>query len=67
MQPYLDERKCPAQQQMCQVTSACDQNAVSYIADDQAALGGRIEFDLEKCDGCGACVPACCGGAISMR
>ncbi len=28
---------------------------------------GRIDFDLERCNGCGVCVDACCGSAIELQ
>jgi len=67
VQPYIVDKKCPAQKDLCKVIAACPDGAVSYIEDDQAALGGRIFFDLGRCGGCGQCVAACCGAAIEMR
>jgi Pyruvate/2-oxoacid:ferredoxin oxidoreductase delta subunit len=67
LKPYLSDRRCPAQQSMCTLFAACPQEAVAYVADEAAPLGGRITFDHERCDGCGKCVEACCGHAVEMR
>ena len=67
MRPVLDERKCPAQGQICPAIPACTEGAIRYVRDDQAPLGGRIVFDTEKCNECGACVTACCGAAIELQ
>jgi len=66
MKPVLNERKCPAQEQICRAIPACPENAITYIADEHALLGGRIVFNDECCTGCGECVEACCGSAIEM-
>ena len=63
----LDERNCPAQPKICPAIPACPENAIRYLPDPASRLGGRIEFDLDKCNGCEACVTACCGQAITMR
>ena len=65
--PCLLDRKCPAQQMVCTVISACARGAVTYVEDETEPLGGRIEFDYERCDGCGICATLCCGHAIEMR
>jgi Pyruvate/2-oxoacid:ferredoxin oxidoreductase delta subunit len=67
MKPVLDERKCPAQGQICLAIPACPEGAIQYVIDDAAKLGGRIVFDEERCNGCGACVDACCGAAIELK
>ena len=67
MKAFVDERKCPAQSNICPVLSACPQSAVTYQPDETAPLGGRILIDLERCDGCGQCVTDCCGHAIELR
>jgi Pyruvate/2-oxoacid:ferredoxin oxidoreductase delta subunit len=67
MKPVLDERKCPAQGQICLAIPACPEGAIQYVIDDAAKLGGRIVFDEERCNGCGACVEACCGAAIELK
>ena len=66
MKPHLIARKCPAVKEMCKAIEACAQGAILYIEDEKAPLGGRIEFNHEKCDGCGLCATACCGNAIEM-
>ncbi len=67
MKAFVDERKCPAQKDICLVFSACPKNAVTYHPDESLPLGGRITIDLEHCDGCGQCVIACCGHAIELK
>jgi Pyruvate/2-oxoacid:ferredoxin oxidoreductase delta subunit len=67
MKPYLLDRRCPAQKDLCKAIAACSKGAVRYIVDEQAPLGGRIIFDYDQCDGCGQCVTECCGKAIEMR
>ncbi len=67
MKPVLDERKCPAQEQICPAIPACTEGAIAYVADAGARLGGRIVFDYEKCNECGVCVAACCGSAIELK
>jgi flavoprotein len=67
MKPYLNERKCPAQEQVCLAIPACTRGAIFYLADATLPLGGQIVFEMEKCDGCGDCAKACCGNAIELR
>jgi Pyruvate/2-oxoacid:ferredoxin oxidoreductase delta subunit len=67
MKPVLNERKCPAQGQICKAIPACPEGAITYVADDRARLGGRIVFDETRCNGCGICMEACCGAAIDMK
>jgi ferredoxin len=45
----------------------CHVKAFSYVEDENEPIGGRIEIDPEKCDGCGKCVALCCGNCIEMR
>jgi ferredoxin len=45
----------------------CPVQAFSYVEDEKEPIGGRIEIDLEKCDGCGKCVSVCCGSCIIMK
>jgi ferredoxin len=67
MEPVLDKRRCPVQPQMCKAIPACPTGAITYVEDEEEPLGGRIEFDLSKCDGCGKCAEECCGKAIEMK
>lgn len=67
MKPVLDKRKCPAQPNLCLAIPACVREAIRYVADEKERLGGKIVFDYDRCDGCGACVTACCGNAIEMK
>ena len=67
MKAVLNQRKCPAQAQICKAIPACPEGAITYIVDDEAPLGGRIIFDETRCTGCGTCVEACCGAAIDLK
>jgi ferredoxin len=67
MEPVLEKRRCPAQPQLYKAIQACPTGAIAYVEDEQEPLGGRIEFDQSKCDGCGKCAEECCGKAIAMR
>ena len=67
MKPILDKRKCPAQGKTCPAIPACSEEAIHYVLDARARLGGHIVFDYEKCNGCGVCVSACCGSAIELK
>jgi len=67
VKPVLNERRCPAQGQICPAIPACTENAIIYIKDKNARLGGRIVFDYEKCNECGICVTKCCGSAIELN
>jgi hypothetical protein len=50
MKPYLIDRKCPAQEDICKAIQACPVvGAIYYIADEKAKLGGRILFDYALC------------------
>jgi ferredoxin len=66
MKPFLNKRKCPAQELVCKAIPACPENAIIYVADASLPLGGRILLDDELCNACGACVGACCGNAIEL-
>jgi Pyruvate/2-oxoacid:ferredoxin oxidoreductase delta subunit len=66
LKPALNERKCPAQEQLCKAIPACPEGAIAYVADEKAPLGGRIVFDETRCNGCCACADACCGAAIEL-
>ncbi len=68
MKPYVIERRCPAQKDVCKAIAACpSEGAIYYVADAQAPLGGRILFDYGKCTECGLCASECCGKAIEMK
>jgi Pyruvate/2-oxoacid:ferredoxin oxidoreductase delta subunit len=67
MKPILNERKCPAQGQICKAIPACPEGAISYVVDEELPLGARIVFDYEKCNECGICITECCGSAIEPR
>lgn len=66
MRPYINEKKCYVNPQICTAIKGCDQNAISYIEDDEEPLGGKIIFDYEKCNECGNCAKVCCGDAIDI-
>ena len=65
MKAVLDERKCPAME-TCPAIPACPEGAIRHVANRNAKLGGRIVIELAICTGCGDCVTACCGNAISL-
>ena len=67
MKPTIDRAKCAAQPVICPPLKDCPKLAFSYVEDEDEPLGGRLEIDLEKCDGCGICVDICCGHCIEMR
>ncbi|MBP7402579.1 MAG: hypothetical protein KBA30_08180 [Clostridia bacterium] len=64
MRPVVDKRKCSAQPQICPPMKACPVQAIRYVEDEDEPIGGRIEIDYGLCDGCGKCVPLCCGECI---
>ncbi len=66
MAPFIDKRKCPAQNEICKVISACPTGAISYVADKSERLGGKIVIDEAACNDCGICVEECCGNAIEV-
>lgn len=66
MPVMVNQRKCPAQEQVCKAIPACPNGAVHYEADENAPLGGRIVIDEQRCKECGVCVQACCGQAIEF-
>lgn len=66
MTAVVIKRKCPAQNELCQAIPACSSHAISYQADENEPLGGKILVDSEKCNDCGACVQACCGQAMEI-
>ncbi|MGC9523744.1 MAG: hypothetical protein ACP5HG_17970 [Anaerolineae bacterium] len=67
MSPWIDERKCPAMQEICLALKACANGAIQYVKDPAAPLGGRMTIYLSRCQGCGECAEACCGHAIELR
>jgi Pyruvate/2-oxoacid:ferredoxin oxidoreductase delta subunit len=66
MKPVINKRKCPAQKEMCRVISACPEQAIAYVEDENEPLGGKIVVDEALCSGCRLCVEECCGHAIEM-
>jgi Pyruvate/2-oxoacid:ferredoxin oxidoreductase delta subunit len=67
MRPFIIKERCAAQQNICPPMKECVNNAIFYIVDEEELLGGRIQIDYEKCEGCGKCVDICCGHCIEMR
>jgi Pyruvate/2-oxoacid:ferredoxin oxidoreductase delta subunit len=67
VKPYIIKERCAAQENICPPLKHCPKNAFSYIADEAEPIGGRVEIDLEVCNGCGECVDICCGDCIEMR
>lgn len=66
MKPMINKRRCPAQKEMCKAILACPTEALTYVADDNEPLGGKIVIDEILCNECGICVEECCGHAIEM-
>jgi len=66
MKPVINKRKCPAQKEMCKAITACPTEAISYVADENEPLGGKIIIDESLCTECGLCAEECCGHAIEM-
>jgi Pyruvate/2-oxoacid:ferredoxin oxidoreductase delta subunit len=66
MKPVIDKRKCPAQKEICKAIQACPDQAMTYLADENEPLGGKIVVDEALCNECGLCVEECCGHAIFM-
>lgn len=66
MKPFIIKERCPAMADTCPSIKACPTGAIYYVADKSERMGGRIEVDLEKCDGCGQCADVCCGHAVEM-
>ena len=67
MKPIILREKCAAQPTICPPMKDCPQAAFIYIEDEDEPLGGMMEINPEKCDGCGICVSICCGNCIEMR
>ncbi|NLO12769.1 MAG: 4Fe-4S binding protein [Clostridiales bacterium] len=63
----IDRRKCASDQRICKPLRECPTSAIFWVEDEDEPLGSRMEIDPEKCDGCGICVPLCCGNCIEMR
>jgi len=67
MKAYIDKAKCASENRICQPLKQCPRQAVVWTEDEDEPLGSRTEIDIEKCDGCGICVPLCCGNCIELR
>ena len=67
MKAYIDKRKCSSVNRICKPLTGCPEKAISWIEDDDEPLGSRMEIDMEKCTGCGVCVPLCCGDCIEIK
>jgi Pyruvate/2-oxoacid:ferredoxin oxidoreductase delta subunit len=65
--PFIIKERCAAQPDICPPMKECARQAISYMEDENEPLGGFISIDLDKCDGCGLCVTACCGHCIEMK
>lgn len=64
---YIDKQKCAADYRICKPLTECPTAAISSVEDEDEPLGSRMEIDPVKCNGCGICVPLCCGTCIEMR
>jgi len=67
MKAYIDKRKCSSDKRICKPLGECPEKAITWIEDDDEPLGSRMEIDMDKCIGCGICVPLCCGDCIEIR
>jgi Pyruvate/2-oxoacid:ferredoxin oxidoreductase delta subunit len=67
LRPVINKRRCSAMPDICLAIPACPSGAIGYVEDQEEPLGGRMVIDYARCDGCGACVTACCGEAIDMH
>jgi len=67
MQPVIIKERCAAQPDICPPMKQCPQQAVYFVEDEDEPIGGRVEIDIDKCDGCGKCAEICCGSCIEMR
>ena len=67
MKPFLDKKMCCANPDICTIIKACPAEAISYVKDEQEPLGGKIEFDYEKCTECESCVDVCSGHAVATK
>ena len=52
---------------ICTAIKNCKVGAISYVADEDEPLGGKIVFDHNLCESCGTCAEVCCGSAIEMK
>ena len=67
MKAFIIKKMCPARPDICPSMKICPNHALYYVEDKSEKMKGRIEVDMDKCDGCGKCVDACCGKCIEMR
>jgi len=67
MKAYIEKRKCASEKAMCKPLSECPVQAIFWVEDENEPLGSRMEIDKIKCDGCGTCVPLCCGDCIELK
>lgn len=67
MKVQIDLNKCSVQLEICKPLIDCPNKAILYLKDENAILGAKLEIDEAKCDGCGICIPICCGDAISFK
>ncbi len=67
MKAYIIKEKCPAEKTMCKPLIECPAKAIIWLEDTNEPLGYRMEIDIDKCDGCGICVPLCCGNCIELK
>ena len=67
MKAQIDLNQCSVQLSICKPIKECPGKAILYFEDENAILGAKMEVDEAKCDGCGICIPICCGNAISFK
>lgn len=67
----LNESRCD-NSPFCPVVKVCPAKAVERVGGTGGFLGifgggGTVAINADKCTGCGACVPYCPHGAVSMK
>jgi len=67
MKVQIDPDQCSVQPLICKPIKECQSKAILYSEDENAILGAKMEVDEAICDGCGICIPICCGNAISFK
>ncbi len=66
MKAQIDLNRCSVQPGICKPINECPNQAIYYLEDENAMLGARMEVDDILCQGCGTCIPICCGDAITL-
>ncbi len=67
MKAHIIKERCAADSRICKPLKECPENAICFIEDENEPLGGYMKIEIEKCSGCGICVPLCCGNCIEIK